>query len=125
MVSMRILNHRMLVVAFPMLSAALLSMSLIASNVLPAAARESHTDKVNQQQSGTQPSPTKHDNNGKSDKHANDKLTRMNQRINQLNECMSNASCWNWAQNILCVRATCIFGSVTPFLIPWQKEIAR
>jgi len=125
-------------VAVPILSAVLLSMSLIVSNMPPAEARVLHTDKSNQQQTGSQPHPTKHDNNGnqqqsgiqdnstrhphKWDRHANDQQA-LSQRVNQLNQCMNSAACWNWAQNILCVRATCIFGSVTPFLLPYQKEI--
>ena len=76
----------------------------------------------NQQQSGTQSNPTKHDNYGKhqqsgtqdnshhSGKHTHDKA-RTNQETNQLNQCTNGASCWNYAQNILCVHSTCIFGS--------------
>jgi cytoskeletal protein RodZ len=153
---MKIVNHRM-PVAVPILSAVLLSMSMIVSNMPPAEASQSHTYKVNQQQSGTQPNPTKQDNNGnqqqsgtqpnptkhdnngnqqqsgtqdsstrhphKSDRHTNDKQAGMNQRVNQLDQCTNGAACWNWAQNIMCVKATCIFGGVTPFLLPWQKEI--
>lgn len=134
---MRILNHRM-PVAVSILSAALLSISLITSNVAFAEARESHTDKVNQQ-SNTQAGPSGQDNNGNQQHsgtgsstghsqhwHPNGKHARMNQYISQENKCANSASCNNWAQNILCASgSTCIFGNVVPFLLPWQKEIVR
>ncbi|MGB6673208.1 MAG: hypothetical protein WBE34_12305 [Candidatus Nitrosopolaris sp.] len=143
------MNHR-ISVAVPILSAALLSMSLIVSSVMSAEAQSedasdnvgpqqsgtqssptNHNSYGNQQQSGTQSNPTKHDNYGKhqqsgiqdnshhSGKHTHDKA-RTNQEINQLNQCTNGASCWNYAQNILCVHSTCIFGAVTPFLMPKQ-----
>jgi hypothetical protein len=91
-----------------------------------------HNSYGNNQQSGTQSSPTNHNSYGKSgikdnstrhphhsDKHTHDKV-RTNQENNQLNQCTNGASCWNYAQNILCLHSTCIFGDVTPFLMPRQ-----
>ena len=136
---MRIVNHR-ISVAVPILAAALLSMSLIVSSVMSAEAQSedasdnvgpqqsgtqssptNHNSYGNQQQSGTQSNPTKHDSYGKhhSGKNTHDKA-RTNQDINQLNQCTNGASCWNYAQNILCLHSTCIFGAVTPFLMPKQ-----
>ena len=117
---MTIVNHTMPVVV-AILSAALLSMSLIVYNIPLAEAR--HADKVNQQQSGKQQSATTHPQKG--DRQAHGKNAVMNQRIAQSDQCTKDATCWNYAENILCVHATCIFGSVTPFLIPWQKEIVH
>jgi hypothetical protein len=81
------------------LSAALLTMSLVVSNIPLAVAHGSH---------------------------AHAKQPSVNQGIKQLNQCMHDVACWNYAQNLLCgYGATCIFGPLTPFLMPWQKTIVH